>query len=111
MRIHTHIQFEKQVAPYCRRGKVRSRLSPIQVTCWSAIAEPRRVTVVEADTRGARLVLSFEAKIGEVLRVCFDDSLGMHQTRRARVAWTHRLESANRLMVGLAFEEEMAHAA
>jgi hypothetical protein len=62
---------------------------------------------VEADTRGARLVLSFAARIGEYLHVCFADSLGMHQTRRARVAWSHRLENANRLMVGLAFDEEM----
>ena len=111
MLIQTPIQLEKHVALYCRRGQRRAKLAPARVTCWSAYAQPRSVTVVEADTRGARLVLSFEAKIGEVLRVCFADSLGMHQTRRARVVWTHRLESANRLMVGLAFEEEMALAA
>ena len=111
MRVQTQIPFENQVALYCRRGKVRARLSPTRVICWSTVAEPRAVTVIEADTRGARLVLSFEAKIGELLRVCFDDSLGMHQTRRAHVVWTHRLKSANRLMVGLTFEEEMALAA
>jgi hypothetical protein len=53
-------------------------------------------------------VLAFPARLGEMLRVSFTDALGMHQTRRARVAWTHRLECANRLMVGLAFEQQMA---
>lgn len=103
-----HIVLDKQVALYCRRQKVRDRLAPARVTCWSATANPRPAAVVEADARGARLVLAFDAKIGETVQVCFDDALGMHQTRCARVAWTYRLEMANRLMVGLAFDEEMA---
>lgn len=107
MLLQTPNPSDKSAALYCRRRKARARLTPSQVTCWSALAEPRAVTMVEADTHGARLVLSFEAKIGEIVRVCFADSLGMHQTRRARVVWTYRLESANRLMAGLAFEEEM----
>jgi hypothetical protein len=102
--------FDRQSALYCRRNKVRAKLAPTRVTCWSAISNPRAATVVEADVRGARLVIPFAAKVGEIVHVCFGDHLGMHQTRRARVAWTHRLESANRLMVGLAFEEEMVAA-
>lgn len=103
----TKISLDIPSAPYCRRQKSRVRLAPSRVTCWGAYVQPRAATVVEADLRGARLVISFEAKVGETVRVCFADELGMHQTRQARVAWTHRLESANRLMVGLAFDEEM----
>ncbi len=98
---------ETQSAMFCRRRKARAKLAPCQVTYWSAYTEPRTATVVEADIRGARLVIAFNTKVGDTVCVCFADDLGMHQTRRARVAWTHRLESANRLMVGLAFEEDM----
>lgn len=107
MVIHTpKIVMDKQ--HYCRRQRARAKFQPSRVTCWSATAQPRAATVVEADARGARLVLAFEARVGEIVRVSFADAVGLHQTRRARVAWTYRLESANRLMVGLAFEEEMA---
>jgi hypothetical protein len=97
----------KLCAAYCRRHKARTRLQPAAVTAWSATSDPRPVTVVEADACGARLVLPFEARVDELIRVCFADAMGFHQTRRARVAWTHRFTSANRLMVGLAFDEEM----
>ena len=93
---------------YCRRLSSRQRLHPAQVTCWSSSAQPRTVALVEADSRGARLILSFKVRIGEYIRTSFSDDLGLHQTRRARVAWTYRLESAGRLMVGLAFDGEIA---
>lgn len=93
---------------YCRRLSLRQRLYPTQVTCWSASVRPRTVALVEADSRGARLVLSFKVRIGESIRTSFFDELGQCQTRCARVAWTHRLESAGRLMVGLAFDHELA---
>ena len=93
---------------YCRRLSSRQRLYPKQVTCWSSSTQPRTVALVEADNRGARLILSFKVRIGDSIRTCFSDELGFHQTRCARVAWTHRLESAGRLMVGLAFDQELA---
>lgn len=92
---------------YCRRQCQRAKLYPASVTCWSANREPGVARVVEADIHGARLLLPFKARNGETIRVTFTDSLGLHQTRAARVAWTHTLESANRTMVGLAFSEQM----
>lgn len=93
---------------YCRRTSPRQRLKPTRVTCWSACAQPRAVALVEADSRGARLILPFKVRVGEFIRACFSDEMGLHQTCRARVAWTHRLENAGRTMVGLAFEQELA---
>lgn len=93
---------------YCRRTSPRHRLRPTRVTCWSTYAQPRSVALVEADSRGARLILPFKVRVGEFIRACFSDELGLHQTRCARVAWIHRLESAGRVMVGLAFEQELA---
>lgn len=101
---------DKPGALYCRRRKSRARLAPTRVTCWSATADSCQATVVEADAYGARLVIPFRARVNEYIRVCFADAMGFHQTRRARVAWTHALTSANRLMVGLAFDEEMVAA-
>lgn len=95
-------------ALYCRREQKRVRIAPCQVRCWSATSQPRTTTVIEADTRGARLLLNFSVRVGEIVRVSFSDSLGLHQTRSARVAWTHRFEAANRVMVGLCFQEDMS---
>lgn len=81
----TTIVFDKQCALYCRRQKMRDKLKPARVTCWSAATQPRAVTVVEADARGARLVLPFTVHVGETVRVCFADEMNLHQTRRARV--------------------------
>ncbi len=92
---------------YCRRQATRAKLTPSAVTCWNATRDPRTVTVVEADVHGARLLLPFSVRTGETVRVSFTDSLGQHQTRAARVAWTHLLESTAHTMVGLAFSEKM----
>ena len=93
---------------YCRRVSSRQRVYPKNVTCWSASAQPRAVALVEADSRGARLILPFKVRVGEVIRTSFTDDVGLHQTRQARVAWTHRLENAGRVMVGLAFDSALA---
>ena len=94
-------------ALFCRRTSPRRRLRPARVVCWSSRTQPQTVTVVEADNRGARLVLPFKVRVGEFINACFSDELGLHQSRRARVAWTHRLECAGRLMVGLCFDQEL----
>jgi hypothetical protein len=107
LKIASKVHIDQVSTRYCRRRQTRRKLSPAQVTCWSANAAPRTVTVIEADSCGARLVLPFRAMVGEIVRVSFADNLGLHQTRPARVAWTHRFDAANRVMVGLAFEEEM----
>lgn len=89
---------------YCRRQADRVKVRPSQAFCRRVDGPSRQVSIVEVDTRGARLVLPFRVMTDEVISVTFTDSLGRYQTRRARVAWTESLGFAGQVMIGLCFE-------
>ncbi len=89
----------------------RRTVERAKVTCWGPHVGPSQASAIEADHRGARLLLPWQARQGEVISVSFGDSLGNYQTVRARVAWTHPMQWTNRVVAGLAFEEELSEVA
>lgn len=96
-------------ASLCRRRQQRRRVHASGVRCWSASHRPVAITVIEADIKGARLMLPFPVAQNEHVRVSFADSLGFYQTRVARIAWTQQV--ANKTVAGVAFDEELTLAA
>lgn len=87
----------------CRRRGDRYKIQPASVTCWSSHDRPGNAVLIEADTKGARLILPFEAYENQVVNVSFANSLGLYRTEKARIAWTQELDSSGRMIVGLSY--------
>lgn len=69
------------------------------------------VSVIEADTLGARLMFPYQVRTNELVHVAFKDELGHYQARVARVAWTQPLTATGVIVAGVAFDEELEVAA
>lgn len=89
----------------CRREDLRRAIRPEEAVCWTQFDSPHQAVVIEADTRGARLVLPWPVEKDEQIAVSLCNSLGLYRTEKAKVAWTHRLERSGRTVVGLYFEK------
>lgn len=94
--------------PLCRRDRPRFKVVPSRVACWSPCDEVETVSAIEADSRGARLMLPWNVQPGEELTVSVGDDLGHYQTQHAYVVWTQRLEVSGRVIAGVCFEEELS---
>lgn len=92
----------------CRRDNLREKLRPASVTCWSAYDAPARAAAIEADTKGARLMLPWHVNAGEVISVALGNEVGMFETRKARVVWTQVLELTGKVVAGVAFDLAVA---
>ncbi len=92
----------------CRRDGAREKLVPVSITCWSQFDAPTKVAAIEADTKGARLMLPWSVSPGESITVCLADELGQYQTHVARVVWTQSLQVTGRVVAGVAFCSEAA---
>ncbi len=90
----------------CRRDGLRSKLRPASVTCWSPYDRPARVAAIEADTKGARLMLPWPVSAGETIVVSLGNEVGMFVTRNARVVWTQPLEVTGKVVAGVAFDQD-----
>ncbi len=85
----------------CRRRSSRRRVIPEGATCWSESTSPSKAVVIEADTKGARLVFPWKVREGQDVMVSFSNKLGLHRTERARIAWTQQIDSSGRTIAGL----------
>ncbi len=92
----------------CRRDGVREKLAPVSITCWSQFDAPTKVAAIEADSKGARLMLPWSVSPGENITVSLADELGQYQTHIARVVWTQPLQLTGRVVAGVAFSCEAA---
>lgn len=106
----THSRGYKPGPFSCRRHKARRRINPVSATCWSEKNSPLRATVIEADTKGARLILPWITEQGETLSVSYGNRLGLYRTEKARIAWAQRLESG-KTIAGIYYESEQTAAA
>ena len=92
---------------YCRREETREKWSTGEVTFWSKrSSRPSRVSAIEADARGARLLLPSEVTVGDFIHVCFADEVGQYQSFEARVVWTHGLAVSGKQIAGVMFLDE-----
>lgn len=57
--------------------------------------------LIEADTKGARLLLPWAVEQGQEITVSFSNEIGLHRTERARIAWVQRVDTAGRTIAGL----------
>lgn len=87
----------------CRRDGLREKLHPTSITCWSEYDSPTKVAAIEADSKGARLMLPWPVAPGEEITVSLADELGLYQTHTARVVWTQPLPITGRVVAGVAF--------
>ncbi|MFA5506890.1 MAG: hypothetical protein WC314_03200 [Vulcanimicrobiota bacterium] len=94
----------------CRRRTDRHRIHPVSATCWTEGKAPRAATVIEADTKGGRLIIPWNASTGDTLKISYGNQLGLYRTEKARVAWTQRLESG-KTIAGIYYESADSHAA
>jgi hypothetical protein len=78
------------------------------VTCWSVYDAPTRAAAIEADSKGARLMLPWPVSPGETISVALGNEVGMFETRNARVVWTQTLELTGKVVAGVAFDAELA---
>ncbi len=92
----------------CRRDGTREKLCPASVTCWSEYDAPTKVAAIEADSKGARLMLPWPVAPGEQITVSLADELGLYQTHIARVVWTQSLQTTGRVVAGVAFHDQAA---
>lgn len=95
----------------CRRERPRTKVFPREVKCWDASSAPQEVTLIEADTLGARAVLPINLRAGDQVTISFKNKLGQFRTRQARVAWTQAMTAAPKVIAGLAFDEDLTSAA
>ena len=98
-------------ASLCRRRQPRQRWSASVATTWLPGDRPTKVSVIEADIKGARLMFPFHVETNDRVQVAFEDELGFYQARTARIAWTQNLEAAGKIVAGVAFDEELDYAA
>ena len=66
--------------------------------------------MIEADTKGARLIIPWSAKQGDALIVSYANRLGLYRTEKARIAWTQTLESG-KTIAGIYYETAQGRAA
>lgn len=92
----------------CRRDGAREKLHPTSITCWSEYDAPTKVAAIEADCKGARLMLPWPVTPGEEIIVSLADELGLYQTHTARVVWTQSLQVTGRVVAGVAFSSQAA---
>lgn len=90
----------------CRRDKLRQRILPATVTCWSPFDAPARAAAIEADSKGARLMLPWPVSPGETISVALGNEVGLFETRNARVVWTQPLQLTGKVVAGVAFDFE-----
>ena len=110
--MRTEINREKEPGPFSDRRRVRRRkVNPSGAICWSQADSPSKAVVIEADTKGARLILPWSVKKGQNITVSFANSLGLHRTEKARIAWTQELDSSGQTIVGLYYTPGMSRAA
>lgn len=103
---------EYQAGPFsCRRRGERRKVKPAGAKCWSKKKQPSQVVVIEADTKGARLILPWPVSKGQDITVSFSNNLGLYRTEHARIAWTQKLDSSGRTIVGLYYCPREAQAA
>lgn len=100
----------KKRSATCRRDGMRQKLRPVSVTCWSAYDAPIIAAAIEADSRGARLMLPWPVKPGETISVSLGNEVGLFETRHARVVWTSKLELSGKVVAGVAFDSALAMA-
>lgn len=98
-------------ASLCRRRQHRQRWNASVATTWLPGDRPTKVSVIEADVMGARLMFPFFVQTDDRVQVAFQDDLGFYQTRTARIAWTQSLEAAGKIVAGVAFDKELDCAA
>jgi hypothetical protein len=94
----------------CRRRTHRRKIEPVSATCWAKTKTPSKATVIEADTKGARIILPWSAKRGDALKVSYANRLGLYRTEKARIAWTQTLESG-KTIAGIYYETAQGKAA
>lgn len=75
------------------------------IICWSNSAKPTKVNSVELDSYGARLILPWDCKRGDFLKVSLGDALEQYATKEARIVWTKRL-GQSQIVAGVAFSSE-----
>lgn len=92
---------------HSRRLSERRRLGAAAAHCWSGDIARCEAAVIEADDRGARLLLPRQTRPGQVISVSFADGLGHYRTVKARVCWVHPMQWTRRVVAGLAFEEAL----
>lgn len=87
----------------CRRIQKRNKhgITPKSAYCWTASDRRERAVVIEADRKGARLVLPWSVTPDEEICVSFGNALGLFRTEKARVAWARPLENSGHSVVGL----------
>jgi hypothetical protein len=91
----------------CRRDGSRQRVNPASVTCWSDYDRPSRAAAIEADSKGARLMLPWQVNPGETISVALGNEVGLFETRKARVVWTTTLELTGKVVAGVAFDSSL----
>lgn len=104
------ISSREQMKPLtaCRRASCgRQKIQPAAITCWSHVDRPSQVPVIEADVRGARLMLPWDVAPGQQIAVSVGNAVGLYETRRARIVWTQKLETTGRVIAGVAFDYEL----
>ena len=94
----------------CRRRANRRRINPVSATCWTDAKSPSPATVIEADTKGARIVLPWKVTKGDTIAVSYGNHLGLYRTEKAKIAWTQQLDTG-KTIVGLYYESACANAA
>lgn len=107
MRKRTTLRCIKE-ASECRRGRSRTPVHPASVVAWQESGKPVSAATIEADVRGARLLLPWKVQRGDTVIVSFANSLGIHQTRKAKIAWSEPLQNSSRFVAGMAFDEDLA---
>jgi hypothetical protein len=94
----------------CRRRTNRRKIDPVSATCWATTKSPNQATVIEADTKGARIIIPWSAKRGDAINVSYANRIGLYRTEKARIAWTQTLESG-RTIAGIYYETTQGVAA
>lgn len=98
-----------KVGPFsCRRKTDRRRIHPKSATCWSEGKRPHEAVIIEADTKGARLVIPWPIDSGQSLKVSYGNRLGLYRTEEARIAWAQPLGTTGQTIVGLYYEASSA---
>ena len=87
----------------CRRHRKRKQVQTAETVCWTNFESPEKAVVIEADRRGARLILPWPVEKDEQIAVSFSNDVGLYRTEKARVAWTQTLETSGKTVVGLCY--------
>ena len=66
--------------------------------------------MIEADTKGARVVLPWKVSKGDTIAVSYGNRLGLYRTEKAKIAWAQQLDTG-KTIVGLYYESACVNAA